>query len=125
MMMKQPRVLLVVLFIFSVGLLLGRKEKDYDYSKMFFARGRNNGSEFTTKGDFKILAGFWLGIVADLRILYRITPQGQVFIYSLDQGGALIPAGTTSMTTRTGRSYSSSQSSGAPTKQLLTRAPTN
>ena len=47
--------------------------------------------------EWKFLEGFWLGgISEDLRLLFRITSSyGQVFAYSLDQVGAMIPATAT------------------------------
>jgi len=59
----------------------------------------NRGEQVpTSDGDeWKELVGYWQGTLdGELRLLHRITPTyGQVFTYSLDQGGGLIPASAT------------------------------
>jgi len=54
---------------------------------------------------WKSLEGYWLGDLAgNLRLLYRITSTyGQVFVYSLDQGGGMIPATGTRFDEDTGK----------------------
>jgi hypothetical protein len=89
----------VALIIFSMGALTGR----FNLLAMMEDRrfgGAGIGDEqvqvVTTHGDVKILEGFWSGALnADLRIIYRINPQGHVFLYSLDQGGAPLQASET------------------------------
>lgn len=87
----------LTLVIFSVSFaLLGRFVWVENGWKGGLLRTEDRGKVVTTQGDFKSLEGFWLGdLLGDLRIMHRITSDGQVFLYSLDQGGAPLQASQT------------------------------
>eukprot|EP00545_Synedropsis_sp_CCMP1620_P014036 CAMPEP_0119014530 /NCGR_PEP_ID=MMETSP1176-20130426/9897_1 /TAXON_ID=265551 /ORGANISM="Synedropsis recta cf, Strain CCMP1620" /LENGTH=320 /DNA_ID=CAMNT_0006967721 /DNA_START=74 /DNA_END=1036 /DNA_ORIENTATION=+ len=119
--MKQPisrfwSVSLVALILFSVSVLvpdhiLGnrvtKQAARFAYGRRVVSSGDVGKAVIAAapEGDFTLLAGFWMGTIDryDLRVLYRITPQGIVYNYSLDQGGALIPAGMTTFDDKSGK----------------------
>lgn len=74
-------------------------EPEKKYAKVNLRNSSGERIVTSKEGDFSEIAGFWSGTldlgVRKLRIVTRITAHGDVFLYSVDQGGVLIPSAKT------------------------------
>ena len=65
-------------------------------AKVSLRNGTGPKLETIRKGNFKEIAGFWQGTLdstrGNLRVVMRLTTEGAASIYSIDQGGLIIPA---------------------------------
>lgn len=70
---------------------------DAKTAKVSLRNGTGPQLEIVRRGNFKELAGFWQGTLdsprrGKLRVVMRLTSEGFGSIYSIDQGGFIIPA---------------------------------